>query len=260
MAAFMIDQSHVAGPAADFQSLNSHEAAIYRFDQEEVAEKYPAQFGDGWRDRRESRSIRRALASVPRGSHVLDLPCGAGRLLDILVSSGYRVTCVDCSEHMTRMARRRWEAIRSNFELALQPPEFAVRDVMHTGYPDGHFDAVVCNRLFHHFRESETRIRALTELRRVSRGPVIVSFFNAFALGAIRFQLKHALRRTTPSDRVPVPAWSFLNDVRRAGLKPVSLHAVTWGISLLWHVVSLPAIGRTTGAMSREFGRRSKVG
>jgi 2-polyprenyl-3-methyl-5-hydroxy-6-metoxy-1,4-benzoquinol methylase len=260
MAASMSDPSQVAAPAGEFQSLNSHEAAIYRFDQEEVAEKYPAQFGDSWRDRREARSIRRALASVPQGSHVLDLPCGAGRLLDILVGSGYRVTCADCSEHMTRMARRRWEAIRSNFELTLQQPDFATRDVMHTGYPDGHFDAVICNRLFHHFRESEIRIRALSELRRISRGPVIVSFFNAFALEAVRFHLKHALRRTTPSDRVPIPAWNFLNDIRRAGLKPVSVHAVTWGISPLWHVVSTPAVGRTAGAMSREFGRQSKAG
>jgi 2-polyprenyl-3-methyl-5-hydroxy-6-metoxy-1,4-benzoquinol methylase len=256
----MVDQSRVVTPAENFQSLNSHEAAIYRFDQAEVAAKYPARFGDGWRDRREVRSIDRALASVPRGSHVLDLPCGAGRLLEILASRGYRVTCVDSSDHMIRMARRQWEAIRSKLELTVQQPDFAVRDVMHTGYPDGHFDAVVCNRLFHHFRESEIRIRALTELRRVSRGPVIVSFFNAFALGAVRFQLKRALRRTTPYDRVPVPAWSFLNDVRRAGLKPVSLHAVTWGISPLWHVVSMPAVGRTGGAMSWEFGRRSKAG
>jgi hypothetical protein len=131
-----------------------------------------------------------------------------------------------------------------------------VRDVMQTGYPDGYFDAVVCNRLFHHFRESETRIRALSELRRVSRGPVVVSFFNAFALGAVRFQLRHALRRTVPLDRVPIPAWHFLNDVRRAGLTPVAMHAVMWGISPLWHVVSLPAAGRNANVISRESGRR----
>ena len=256
----MVDPRRAVPGSGESSDLNSHEAAICRFDQEVVAEKYPAQFGNGWRDRREVRSIRRALARVPQGSHVLDLPCGAGRLLDILASCGYRLTCADCSEHMTRMARRRWEAIRSKAQLDAPEPDFAVRDVMHTGYPDGHFDAVVCNRLFHHFRESEVRIRALTELRRISRGPVIVSFFNAFALGAVRFHLKHALRRTVPFDRVPIPAWSFLNDVRRAGLTPVSLYAVMWGISPLWHVVSLPTAGRTPRALPRGPARRSETG
>jgi 2-polyprenyl-3-methyl-5-hydroxy-6-metoxy-1,4-benzoquinol methylase len=260
MVASMVDPAHAIPAFGVSSELNSHEAAICRFDQEEVAERYPAEFGDGWRDRREARSIRRALARVPRGSHVLDLPCGAGRLLDILASCGYRVTCADCSEHMTRLALRQWAAIRSKGKHDAPDPDFAVRDVMQTGYPDGHFDAVVCNRLFHHFRESEIRIRALTELRRISRGPVIVSFFNAFALGAVRFHLKHALRRTVPLDRVPIAAWSFLNDVRRAGLRPVSLHAVTWGISPLWHVVSVPMAGRTPGTMSRGPGRRSEAG
>lgn len=255
----MLD-SRLAGPTSVLSGgQNSHEAAIFRFDQAVVAEKYPAQFGNGWRDRREVRSICRALGGVSSGSHVLDLPCGAGRLLDILVSRGYRVTCADCSEHMTRMASRRWEAIRPSSPLSVTEPEFVVRDVMRTGYPDGHFDAVVCNRLFHHFRESDVRIRALQELRRVSRGAVIVSFFNAFALGAAQFHLKHAFRRSLPIDRIPIPAWSFLNDVRRAGLTPVSLHAVTWGISPLWHVVSLPTTGRAAGAPRRELGRRCKA-
>jgi 2-polyprenyl-3-methyl-5-hydroxy-6-metoxy-1,4-benzoquinol methylase len=250
----MVDPRHPDAASV----VNSHRAAIFRFDQQEVAEKYPTRFGDGWRDRLEVRSIRRALAAVPRGAHVLDLPCGSGRLLDILADAGYRITCADCSEHMTQMARHRWDAIQAENEFDATQPEFVVRDVMQTGYPDGHFDAVICNRLFHHFRESHIRIRALSELRRVCRGPLIVSFFNAFALGAVQFQLKHAFRRTVPTDRVPIPAWRFLNDMRRAGLSPVSLHAVAWGISPLWHVVSVPKVGRNA-AISLDASRSSKV-
>jgi 2-polyprenyl-3-methyl-5-hydroxy-6-metoxy-1,4-benzoquinol methylase len=254
----MVDPA-VSLPVSDVPSgVNSHRAAIFRFDQQEVAEKYPTRFGAGWRDRLEVRSIRRALAAVQPGSHILDLPCGSGRLLEILADRGYRITCADCSEHMTRMARRRWDAIQAENRFEVAPPEFAVRDVMQTGYPDGHFDAVICNRLFHHFRESDVRIRALSELRRVCRGPVVVSFFNAFALGAVQFQLKYALRRTAPTDRVPIPAWRFLNDVRRAGLMPVSLHAVAWGVSPLWHVVSVPKACRNA-AVSPDAKRRPKV-
>jgi 2-polyprenyl-3-methyl-5-hydroxy-6-metoxy-1,4-benzoquinol methylase len=254
----MVDPT-ISLPASDVApDVNSHRAAIFRFDQQEVAEKYPTQFGDGWRARLEVRSIRRALAAVPPGARVLDLPCGSGRLLDILAGGGYRITCADCSEHMTRMARRRWDTLQAQNRFDATQPDFVVRDVMQTGYPDGYFDAVICNRLFHHFRESDVRIRALSELRRVCRGPVIVSFFNAFALGAVQFQLKHALRRTVPIDRVPIPAWRFLNDVRRAGLTPISLHAVAWGISPLWHVVSVPKAGRNS-ARPPDVSRRPQV-
>lgn len=256
----MVDPLH-APPASDGSpALAGREAVLRQFDHELIGGNSAVRFGAGWRDRREIRSIRRALARVPRGSHVLNLPCGAGPLLDILASCGYRVTCADCSEHMTRTARRRWEAIRARGEFDAFEPHFAVCDVMRTGYADGHFDAVVCNRLFQHFRESEVRIRALSELRRISRGPVIVSFFNAFALGAARFHLKHVLRRTIPLDRVPIPAWSFLNDVRRAGLTPVALHAAVWGISPLWHVVSIPTAGRSARVLPHRPLRKAEAG
>src|SRR3954469_24791217 len=114
-------------------TLNSHEAAIQRFDQEEVARKYPTRYGKSWRDRREVRSIVKALAGIPKGSHVLDLPCGTGRLLDVLLQNGYRVTCADCSQHMARLAERRWEEIRAEGRVSAEKPNFAVRDVMKTG-------------------------------------------------------------------------------------------------------------------------------
>lgn len=225
----------------------SYRAALCRFDRAASAGSYPTRYGNGWRDRREVRSIRRALCPVTRGSHVLDLACGTGRLLDVLLASGFRVTCADASAHMVRAARRRWEELRSGEHVAADEPAFSVRDVMQTGFSDREFDAVICNRLFHHLWETEVRIRALRELRRISRGPVIVSFFNAFSLGSVRFRLKHALRRSVPQDRKPIPAWAFLNDLRRAGLTPVTMHGVLWGISPLYHVVSVPMAGRANG-------------
>ncbi len=134
-------------------------------------------------------------------------------------------------------------------------PEFAVRDVMHTGYPDRQFDAVVCNRLFHHFRESEVRIRALTELRRISRGPVIVSFFNAFAIGAVRFHLKHALRRTVPLRPRSDSRLELSQRHPPCGFDAGLLYAVTWGISPLWHVVSVPTASRIAASGCRRAAR-----
>lgn len=224
----MSDQSRAA-EGSDCPGLPGDRAAVGGLELELPAERNVVPFEGGWRGRREERSIRRALAGVPPGSQVLDVACGARRLLEILTSCGYRVTCAESS------------------------------DVTATPYPDGHFDAVICNRLFHHFRKSEERIRALAELRRICRGVVIVSFFNAFSLGAIPLGLKHALRPRSTAECVSIPAWSFLNDIRRAGLSPASLHAVAWGISPLWHVVSVPTCGRAAGKR-RAPARQAEAG
>src|SRR5579864_8583529 len=107
----MIDQPRAPNAFGESPAPESYRAAIYRFRQESVAKSYPAKYGTGWRDRREVSSIRRALANVPRGAEVLDLPCGSGRLMELLVGAGYRVTCADRSEYMLEMTRRRWDEI-----------------------------------------------------------------------------------------------------------------------------------------------------
>jgi hypothetical protein len=89
---------------------------------------------------------------------------------------------------------------------------------MKTAYPDDAFDTVICNRLFHHFTESTTRTRALAELRRISRGPVIVSFFDSATLGAKTRSLMNLLRGRTPKGRRPIPMAAMLADARAAGL------------------------------------------
>ena len=135
------------------------------------------------------------------------------------MDQGFRVTAADVSEAMVSIARTNIAASQSPTEGHLPHVDFEVRDVMQTGYADNQFDAVVCNRLFHHFTESSTRLRALKELRRISRGPVIISFFNSFALDAAYRSARQQGARTnapgshpyslprlswrTPDDRLP---------------------------------------------------------
>ena len=96
----------------------SHQLARERFGRSSLADKYPSEYSDRWRDRREKACIVSCLSAIPAGSHVLDLPCGTGRLTRMLVERGYRVTSADASEAMlgrarTRAARHGW----SNVEL-----------------------------------------------------------------------------------------------------------------------------------------------
>lgn len=217
----MRDRSSIPG--------DCHEQTRRRFDKLSTASEYPALFTNTRKDRRERRALLKALEAVPPGASVLDLPCGSGRLTSLLVERGYRVTAADSSAHMVERAR---QAAPTGAGV-----RFDVRDVLDSGYPDGCFDAVVCHRLFHHFGEAGLRQRALGELARICRGPVIASFFNAFALDALRSRLKHALRGTRATDRIPIPLATFAADGRLAGLRVERTVAVRFGISPLWLVV-----------------------
>ncbi len=86
----------------------SHQLARERFSRKSLADKYPTEYGKGWRDRREKACIEMCLDSIPSGSRVLDLPCGTGRMTRILVSRGYQVTGADVSEAMLEHSRRNY--------------------------------------------------------------------------------------------------------------------------------------------------------
>lgn len=221
-------------------STRSYLQAINRFSAPRVASHYPSEYRrNHWRDQRERRCITMALAGIPQGSRVLDLPCGTGRLTRLLVGHGFRVTGADVSEAMLAQARNNRAAGRLLASNTFPHVDFEHRDIMQTGYPDGHFDAVICNRLFHHFTEHATRLRALRELRRISRGPVIISFFNSFALNAAYHRVKNILRRRVLHDRIPIPFKTFHAEIQSAGFRVQKKIAIRWGISPHWYVVAV---------------------
>src|SRR3954470_5174885 len=90
----------------------SHQLARERFSRKSLADKYPSEYSNRWRDRREKACIEKCLESIPAGSRVLDLPCGTGRLTRMLVQRGHQVTGADVSEAMLGHARENYEAFR----------------------------------------------------------------------------------------------------------------------------------------------------
>ncbi len=221
--------------------------------------KADSRMSNGWTHRRACRSIGRALSGLPSGSAVLDLSSGSEKWLDVLAHHGHRATCADPSESASAEAARRWQDIKRAENLNAPEPTFVAASLPKTRFPDRHFDAVICTGHFDRLSTSDLRLEALRELRRISRGPVVVSFCNAFSLDALQLGLA---RKRSPADshhRIPVPVWSFLNDLRRAGLNPVDRHAVLWGISSLWHIASLPVAGRAADSLATSRVRLAKV-
>ena len=215
----------------------SYAATLERFARPSVAEAYPSTYRKTGRDRRERNCILRSFRSVPAGASVLDLPCGTGRLTRLLVEHGYIVTGADSSAEMLALAEKNFREFQTSSARPVPDVSFERHDVMSTGFADDQFHAVVCNRLFHHFSEPANRRAALKELRRICRGKITVSFFNSFALDALKSRLSHWIRGTTPLDRIPIPLKEFNADIRAAGLRIESKFATRWGISPMWYLV-----------------------
>jgi len=215
----------------------SHKLARERFSQRSLADKYPSEYSSRWRDRREKKCIEMCLEAIPRGSRVLDLPCGTGRLTRMLVSRGFQVTGADVSEAMLGHARENYRKYQREQGGSAPDVQFEIRDVLSTGFNNDQFGGITCIRLFHHFDDAETRRRALKELRRICNGPIIVTFLNSFALDRYSSWLKATIRRQKRVSQLPIPFKTFAADVAAAGLKIDRKIAAHWGISSRWFLV-----------------------
>lgn len=212
-----------------------------RFSNPKVAKQYPSGFREGhWRDEHEKDSLIKALRYFPKGAHILDLPCGSGRLTKILLSSGYNVTAADVSPVMLKIAERNINIYRFEEKIQSQEVQFRMVDIRNTGFNDNEFDGVICYRLFHHFSDADTRKKAMAELQRISQGPVIISFFNSFSLSASLRKLKYFMKRMPITDRVAIKMSLFLNELKSQGMRPVDTIPIRWGVSPMWDVVSIP--------------------
>jgi ubiquinone/menaquinone biosynthesis C-methylase UbiE len=214
--------------------LNSAEDALQRFSTKEAAEKYNKALIGTKKHEREMAALAKALDYIPNGSSVLDFPCGTGRLYPMLFAKGFEVSAVDSSWHMASIARGN----RSDEPGSEEATErFAVSDVLKTAFADDAFDAVVCNRLFHHFFEPEIRRTAFTELNRISRKTVVVSYYSTHCIDSYTFKLKNKLRGRNPTDRVPIAPEVFSADAAAGGLKVVAEFASRSIISMQTYAV-----------------------
>jgi 2-polyprenyl-3-methyl-5-hydroxy-6-metoxy-1,4-benzoquinol methylase len=204
-----------------------------RFNDERVARSYvhKKNVRDSSKNRREMACIVQALEGVAAGSRVLDLPCGTGRLESMLLDKGFEVVAADYSLPMIEAARDYYA------ETLLKDParsarlSFVQQDVMNTTFDDDWFDAVICNRLIHHYPEPETRRRVLTELARICRGPLVVSYYDNFALSALKFRMRKRIRGVVPVDRIPISRAVFQADYQACGLRCTRTLPVRYGVS-----------------------------
>ena len=90
-----------------------------------------------------------------------------GRLSGVLADLGFQVSIADSSEHMVSLAKQ-WVD-----ENGVDIVGSFVSDVLDPKLPEQGYDAILCNRLFHHFYEPDIRIQALNSLKRYASKRIV---------------------------------------------------------------------------------------
>lgn len=161
-------------------------------------------------------------ATGRRAGPWLDAPCGAGRLSSLLPGPAI---LVDRDLSMVRAA----PADRRRVCASIHQLPFA----------DQTFCGALCMRLLHHIPSSEERRRILSELRRVTDGPVVVSFFHSFSLQNLRRVISRTLGRRQ-SGRCAVSWRVFRADLEAAGFTPARTRPLSRFVSEQWLVLLTP--------------------
>lgn len=160
-------------------------------------------------DRRERAVLRRLLARARFDAGPwLDAPSGAGRMSGELPGP---VVLVDRDPAMVRAA----------------PPDSAraCASVHALPFADGVFAGALCHRLLQHIPTAVERIDILRELARTTRGPIVVSFFDACSMQHLRRLLRRRLGKVR-SGRSAVTRPRFRAELRAAGLEVVAIVAL----------------------------------
>lgn len=137
------------------------------------------------RTRRELTLLRRVWPGRS-GETVLDLPCGAGRLLPMLRELGHRVVGADGAFAMLQQTRARTgdtEVVRA--------------DALAIPFGNGVVDGVVMFRFLHHLAP-DARRRAIAEACRTARRFVVASFFHPCSAHHLQRRLRQ-LGGATPT-------------------------------------------------------------
>jgi ubiquinone/menaquinone biosynthesis C-methylase UbiE len=182
----------------------------------EVAEQYDAERFSSlsgkvfqWAERR---AIERIVASLPDKARVLDLPCGTGRLSDLLVRRGWKTIACDVSGEMLAVARKR--SVQLGHSIS-----FFRTDCLQMGVGEGAVSAVFSIRFLVHIAPEE-RVKMLREFRRVTERWVVMSMSLSTPWHRFRRRLKGWLGHPKPV-RFPVTSRALGEELRLAGLREV---------------------------------------
>jgi ubiquinone/menaquinone biosynthesis C-methylase UbiE len=144
---------------------------------------------------------------------VLDLPCGTGRLLPVLINKGFQVTGGDISTEMIEYAKNRYP--QAVFEKV---------DAEDLPFEDNSFDYLTSYRLMCHLPQ-KIRRKVISEMVRVTRKVVLVNYhFESFSPLALfnRFFRKNSYAN------YPVSSRDLTEDLVGLNVDLLEIHKLSW--------------------------------
>jgi ubiquinone/menaquinone biosynthesis C-methylase UbiE len=158
----------------------------------------------------EWKTLAKLVRHLPPKTSLLDVPCGTGRVAQVLLDWGFQVSAADISHEMIQVARSRIAAAGGKLSASRGSADALP-------FANGSFDAVLSIRFLPHIAAGQRRVM-LKEMARVSRRGVF--FSNTFSSGwyKSRRAVKRRLGHQTPT-RYPVTESEIREDLRYAGLK-----------------------------------------
>lgn len=141
-------------------------------------------------DRRERALLLRYFAELGRCRSILDLPCGHGRLSDLLAERCDRLLEADWSFSMVELNRQDHQAAAGRGYLRCSALAIPL--------PDRSVDCAVSFRLSHHLETQALREQHLRELFRVADRAVIVTWFSATSVKNLLRQVRVKLGKKQP--------------------------------------------------------------
>lgn len=171
----------------------------------------------------EKKIIRRAISNFPRlPLKLADIPCGTGKLIDILPARNARIVAGDISVEMMALAR---DYSRLPGFLGL------VRmDIVSCPFKDASFDCVITLRLMDRVPE-EIRKTMLNELSRISKDYVIISHSLTSFFQHFRSKLRRIFLPDPPYRNLAVPKIKLKEEIGGAGLHIIKISRVLCGLS-----------------------------
>jgi 2-polyprenyl-3-methyl-5-hydroxy-6-metoxy-1,4-benzoquinol methylase len=168
-------------------------------------------------DRLEKRAIVAAFRDVPRGTLILDIPSGTGRLAEALLEAGYDVMGMDISPAMLEVARRKLSRFGDRYKTE-------VMDVQNLPNTEKKFSAALCARVLMHF-PLEEQIRFLGAVAAVTDGPVVFNQSLDSSYNRMRRKLKMLLGNQPPAN-FPISEADLANLLAGAKLTEKRRHSV----------------------------------
>jgi len=195
----------------------------------EIAERYDAErftsLAGRIFDALEKRNIREAFCDLPVSARIVDVPCGTGRLAEVLLDCGYHVTGIDVSPAMLEVARRKLARFGNRFSAQ-------VCDARVLGGLGKSFDAALCARVLMHFPLSE-QITFLGNVAAVTSGRIVFTQSYDSPYQRSRRRLKQLLRHQrstsypiTESTLQKLLVETGLREVRRLRVLPLVSEAI----------------------------------